>query len=69
MQYLVNFEHIFPKKLKKGQKTSKLSFLEKKLKLSLEKLKLFGFKTQRTGSESLHPATIKVVKKKPDLES
>ena len=37
-----------------------------KLKLFLKKLKLFGFKTKRTGSESLlHPATIKM-EKKPD---
>ena len=38
--------------------------LWEKLKYFEKKLKLFGFKTQRTGSESLHPATIKVVKKR-----
>ena len=44
---------------------SKLKFLEKNSSSFSKKLKLFGFKTQRTGSESLHPATIKVVKKEP----
>ena len=44
---------------------SKLKFLEKNSSSFSKKLKLFGFKTQQTGSESLHPFTIKVVQKKP----
>ena len=60
-QCLVYFEQISLPKIKKNVKTQ-VSW--KKLKLFLKKLKLFGFKTQRTGSESLHPATIKVVKKR-----
>ena len=38
--------------------------LLEKTQVILKKLKLFGFKTQRTGSGSLHPTTIKVAKTK-----
>ena len=59
---LVYFEQISLPKIKK---MSKLKFLEKNSSSFSKKLKLFGFKTQQTGSESLHPFTIKVVQKKP----
>ena len=53
----------FPKIKKRYKKLQNSNLSWKKLKWSRKKLKLFGFKTQRTGSGSLHPTTIKVVKK------
>ena len=67
MQYLVYFEHLSLPKIQKMTKNFKTQVSWKKLKRSRKKLKLFGFKTQRTGSGSLHPTTIKVVKKKPEF--
>jgi len=58
---LVYFEQISLPIIKQ---MSKIKFLEKNSSSFSKKLKLFGFKTQRTGSESLHLATIKVVKQK-----
>ena len=59
MLYLVHFEQIslktqpFFKNLTPNRQNS--CVLEKKLKEFEKKLKLFGFKTQQTGSDQLHP--------------
>ena len=62
MQLWVYFEKNAPKKNKIYKKLQNSSFLEKAQALK-KKLKLFGFQTELTVCESLHPATIKVVKK------
>ena len=63
----INVWYILNKFPSQKLKNVKTQFSWKNSSSFSKKLKLFGSQTQRTGSESLHPATIKVVKKKPEL--
>ena len=69
-RHILNSLNQFPTKHSRffqisDSKSSKLNSraLGKKLKHFEKKLRLFGFKTQGTASGSLHPTTMKVVKK------